>query len=86
LDEAQDAAPLVVLDLRELRFIDSAGVHAILDAARDIRRPGSELVIVRGPARVDRVLTLTKVDKQVAILDSFPPRSDSSLQAEGVGS
>jgi anti-sigma B factor antagonist len=69
LGEAQRAVRLVVLDLRELRFIDSSGVHVILDAAHDSRPYGGRLLIVRGPAPVDRVLTLTEVGEQVMIFD-----------------
>src|ERR1700733_6985495 len=50
--EAQRAARVVVLDLRELCFIESSGVHVILDAARDSRRHGGRLLIVRGSAQV----------------------------------
>lgn len=72
LGEAQRAVRMVVLDLRELCFIDSSGVHVILDAARDARRYGGRLLIVRGPAPVDRVLTLMGVSKQVTIFDFAP--------------
>jgi anti-sigma B factor antagonist len=72
LGEAQRAVRLVVLDLRELCFIDSSGVHVILDAARDFRRSGGRLLIVRGPAPVDRMLALTEVGKQVVIFDLAP--------------
>jgi anti-anti-sigma factor len=72
LGEAQQAVRLVVLDLRELCFIDSSGVHVILDAADAARRYAGRLLIVRGPAPVDRVLTLTDVDKQVVIFDLAP--------------
>jgi anti-sigma B factor antagonist len=72
LGEAQHAVRLVVLDLRELCFIDSSGVHVILDAARDARRYEGRLLIVRGPAAVDRVLTLTNVCKEVVIFDLAP--------------
>ena len=61
-----------MLDLRELSFIDSSGVHVILDAARESRRNGGRLQIVRGPVQVDRVLTLTDVYEQVAIFDLAP--------------
>jgi anti-anti-sigma regulatory factor len=37
---SQRAAGLAVLDLRELSFIDSSGVHVILDVADDARRKG----------------------------------------------
>jgi len=70
--EAQRAARVVVLDLRELCFIDSSGIHVILDAARDSRRYEGRLLIVRGPAQVDRVLALTEVCKQVEIFDVAP--------------
>ena len=70
--EAQRAACVVVLDLRELCFIDSSGVHVILDAARDASQNGGRLAVVRGPAAVQRVLTLTEVGKQVRLLDLLP--------------
>jgi len=72
LGEAQRAARIVVLDLRELCFIDSSGVHVILDATRDARRYGGRLLIVRGPAPVDRILALTEVSKQAVIFDPAP--------------
>jgi len=42
-------AGLVVLDLRELAFIDSSGVHAIGNASRSARDAGGRLVVLRGP-------------------------------------
>jgi len=72
MGEAHRAAHDVVLDLRELRFIDSSGIHVILDTARDCRQDGGQLLIVRGGAQVDRVLTLTEVGKHVLIFDLSP--------------
>jgi anti-sigma B factor antagonist len=72
LGEAQRASPVVVLDLSELCFIDSSGVHVILDAVHDTRHYGGRLLIVRGPASVDRVLTLTGVGKHALIFDLAP--------------
>jgi len=79
LGEAQRAVRLVMLDLRELGFIDGSGVHVILDAARDARRYGGRLLIVRGPAAVDRVLTLTEVCEQVVIFDLAPAEAAPAL-------
>lgn len=67
--DAQRAAHLVVLDLRELCFSDSGGVHVILDADADARREGNRLLIVRGSAQVDRLLTLTELGKGIVIFD-----------------
>jgi anti-anti-sigma factor len=72
LRDAQLYARVVVLDLRELTFIESRGVHAILDAAGGVRRGDGRLVLVRGPAQVDRVLTLTGVPSHVLIVDLHP--------------
>jgi len=69
LREAQSSARLTVLDLRRLLFIDSAGIHVILDAAREARRGGGRVVLTRGPAQVERVLKLTGAAKQIVILD-----------------
>jgi anti-sigma B factor antagonist len=77
--EAQRAAQVVVLDLRELCFIDSSGVHVILDSARDSRRNAGRLRIVRGPTPVDRVLTLTEVCERVVIVDLTPTEPTPAL-------
>jgi stage II sporulation protein AA (anti-sigma F factor antagonist) len=76
LHDAQLFASLVVLDLREVTFIESAGVHVILDAAARVRRGAGRLILVRGPAQVDHALMLTGASNQVLTLDldsSEPP-------------
>jgi anti-sigma B factor antagonist len=72
LRETQLHARMVVLDLRELTSMDSSGVHVILDAVADIRRAGGRLLLIPGPAHVDRVFTLTGACDQVEILDLDP--------------
>jgi anti-sigma B factor antagonist len=59
LREPQVQARLVVLDLRELEFMDSCGAHALVDHAVRARKAGRRLVLLRGRAIVDRMLTLT---------------------------
>jgi anti-sigma B factor antagonist len=72
LHDAHLAASLVVLDLRELTFIESTGVHVILDAAGSVRHGAGRLILVRGPSHVDHALTLTGASSQVLILDLDP--------------
>ena len=55
----EPSAQLVVLDLRELAFMDSTGVHTIVNASARARQLGRRLVLLRGPPRVDRVFGLT---------------------------
>jgi anti-anti-sigma factor len=52
-------AQLIVLDMRDLAFMDSTGVHAIVNAGARVRQLGHRLVILRGPPEVDRVFALT---------------------------
>jgi len=79
LRDAQVSARLLVLDLRELTYIDSSGVGVILDAARLAQRSGGRLMLVRGPAPVDRVLALTAVPTQVLIFDLDPGEPSPAL-------
>jgi anti-sigma B factor antagonist len=79
LREAQRNAHLVVLDLRELTSIDSSGVDVILEAADGARRYGGRLMLVRGPAQVDRVLTLSGACNQVLIFDLDPTEPARTL-------
>jgi anti-anti-sigma factor len=62
-------ARLVVLDMRDLGFIDCAGVHAIVDASIRARRDGRRLVLVRGIPHVDDVFWLTGNADEVEIAE-----------------
>ena len=55
--EDKKALDLVVLDLRDLGFVDGAGVHVVLDAADRAQLIGQRVVVLCGPV-VERVLTL----------------------------
>lgn len=66
---SQARAPLVVLDLRELAFMDSSGVHVIVDASIRAREADRRLVVLRGPPNVDRVFALTGTSEVVEIAE-----------------
>jgi anti-sigma B factor antagonist len=69
---AQANAQRVVLDLRELTFTDSCGVHLIIDGTIRADESGRRLILVRGPSQVDRVLTLTGASEVLEIVDLDP--------------
>jgi anti-sigma B factor antagonist len=75
---AEARGRVVVLDLRELDFIDSSGVHVIITAHHRARQRGCRLALVRGPECVDRVFTLTGASEKLEIgdLDRISPPSD----------
>ena len=49
----------VVVDLRELVFMDSAGLSRLLAAHKRARRGGWRFGLTRGPAAVERMLRMT---------------------------
>jgi anti-anti-sigma factor len=65
-------ARLVVLDLRELAFMDTCGVHAIVDASVRARDVGRRILLLAGPPAVDRVFTLTESSDDVVYGDIHP--------------
>jgi anti-sigma B factor antagonist len=58
LREPELQARLVVLDLRELEFIDAAGVRTIVNASVRARQAGRRLVLLRGLPNIHRMFTL----------------------------
>ena len=53
-----DGARKVVLDLSELEFIDSMGIHFVVTAHLAAEAEGREFAIVRGSPEVDRIFSL----------------------------
>jgi anti-sigma B factor antagonist len=52
----------IVVDLRPLTFLDSAGVHTLISAADRAARRRCALSLVRGSREVHRVFELTATD------------------------
>jgi len=64
--------PCIVLDLRELGFVDSCGIARLLAAQRRARRSGRRLLLVRGGRGIQRLLALTAVDEMFEIVGDIP--------------
>jgi anti-sigma B factor antagonist len=58
----------VVIDLRAVEFLDSTGLRAILSADARSRSNGFNLRIVNGSEEVQKVLTLTGMDKRLPLI------------------
>jgi anti-anti-sigma factor len=78
------SSDVVVVDLRELEFIDSSGTRLLVDADRRIRRAGGRLIVVRGPWEVDWLFVLLGIDRMLELVDS-PPISLPATRRPGVG-
>jgi anti-anti-sigma factor len=69
LREPQSQTRLIVLDLRELTFLDCSGMRAIVNASIRARQLGRRLILLRGAQHVDRVFTLTGMADELEIGD-----------------
>jgi anti-anti-sigma factor len=85
LQAAQLNASKVVLDLRAVSFIDSAGASVIAAAATRAHSHGRRLMIVRGAPDVDEVLTGTPGDLETFDLPRSTGSSERAHEATGLG-
>ena len=65
IEQGQPA--LIVVDLRGLTMLDSAGLARIVSAQRRARRGGWRLVLVRGGRAIQRVLQTTRLDELLEV-------------------
>lgn len=65
----ESGAPVVVLDLSKLTFLDSTGLRCVITASERARESSRRLVIVRGPEAVQRVFTITGLDERLDMVD-----------------
>jgi anti-anti-sigma factor len=65
-----DEATLVVLDLDDLRFIDSTGLRIILAAHERMQERGETLALTRGSQQVQRLMRITRVGGHLRIIES----------------
>ena len=62
-------ASFVLLDLSELTFLDSTGLRLIVNADQRARESDRRLTIVKGPAPVQRVFSITKLDERLDMVN-----------------
>jgi stage II sporulation protein AA (anti-sigma F factor antagonist) len=67
--DASDAQ-LVILDLRDLEFIDSTGLSILIKAHQQAEASGRRFAVVRGRSQVQRLLGLTGLEERLTLVDS----------------
>jgi len=65
-DLAEGGHLAVVVDLSEVTFIDSSGLHVLLDAQRRLSKSGGKVVLRKPAPAVDRILQIS------GLCDVFP--------------
>ena len=58
---------IIVLDLDDLLFIDSAGLGVLITIQRHLRSIDSELRLTRVPAHVENLLRITALDQALPV-------------------
>lgn len=61
---------MVVIDLRELDFMDSTGLSIIVRAHQRMADEGCEMGLVKGSQQVQRLLDLTGVADRLRLVDT----------------
>ena len=61
----------LILDLRELDFIDSSGIHTLVLAHRECAASGRRLIVLRGGEQVMRILSLCALDVRLTLVDDL---------------
>src|SRR3954469_12354348 len=78
LRRVEDARPpCIVLDLRDRRFRHWCARPRLLAARRRARRAGHRLLLVRGPAAVQRLFAMSAVDEAFEMVSDIPPALSS---------
>jgi anti-anti-sigma factor len=73
LARVEPARPgLIVLDLRNLAFMDSTGLRLLIAADTRARQQDRRLAIVKGPDPVQRVFRITRLEERLEIMDDVP--------------
>jgi anti-anti-sigma factor len=70
IEQADASRPILVLDLQDLQFVDSAGLRVVLAAHESTRQRGQELVLTKGSDQVQRLLAIVGVDAHLRVIDA----------------
>ena len=63
-------AELIIVDLRGLDFMDSTGLHVLVQAHQQLHDAGRRLALVRARDHVQRLFDLTGLSETMTIVDS----------------
>jgi anti-sigma B factor antagonist len=62
----------LVIDLREVTFMDSSGLRVLLTAHRRAEEAGRGFALVKGGEAVERLLDVTGISGRLEVLDEPP--------------
>jgi anti-sigma B factor antagonist len=68
LMRAEESHDLVAIDLTNVSFMDSTGLHAIVDCDLRLRGRGGRLVVVQGSPQIARLFELTGLNDHLHLV------------------
>lgn len=68
--EKVSSSESVIVDLRDLEFIDSTGLSVLVKAHQRAQETGREFGLVKGSAQVQRLLDLTGLADRITVVDA----------------
>jgi anti-sigma B factor antagonist len=63
-------ADLLIVDLRDLEFMDSTGLSVLVKAHQRAEESGKRFALVKGSQQVQRLLSLTGVAQRLTVVDA----------------
>ena len=73
---AAGESPRVVLDLRQVTFMDSSGLRLLVEAQQLAEQDGFAFAVVRGPASLERLFQITGLDGRLELHDDPAQAAD----------
>ena len=68
---SESGADFVIVDLRELEFLDSSGLSVLVRANQRAQDAGRSFALVAGAPQVQRLLNLTGVADRLTVVDTL---------------
>jgi anti-sigma B factor antagonist len=72
-DAENESGPEVILDLRDLKFIDSVGLSVVISVHKRMAKAGRSLVIAHPADRVRKLFVVTGVSMFLNVRPAFEP-------------
>lgn len=71
--ERDPAVRRLVIDLREVRYLDSTGLSLLINADRRARGAGRQVTVVSGQGAPRRILVTSSLQGLIDIVEDLPP-------------
>jgi anti-sigma B factor antagonist len=68
--ERVKASELIIVDLRQLEFIDSTGLSVLVKANQQAQEAGRRFALVNGGSQIQRLLSLTGIADRLTLVET----------------